>query len=599
LCQKPFWVFDTTSSLLMNLEMTIEDRDNDLAPLRERMRHSTAHLMADAVLQLFPEAKLAIGPPTDDGFYYDFQVSQPFAPEDLEAIDAYMKKTIARDIPFQKEELSKEEALDFFAQQPYKLEIIEGLPSDETISIYRHGDFADLCRGPHVGSTGQISAYKLLNVAGAYWRGDEHQPMLQRIYGTAFETEKALEEHLERIEEAQRRDHRRLGRELDLFMFDPIAPGSPFFLPKGTIIYNLLIEYVRSLYGQYGYTEVITPQIFDTELWKRSGHYEHYLENMYIVEQDDREFGVKPMNCPAHAMIFGAQLWSYRDLPVRLADFGRLHRYERSGVIQGLTRVRTFSQDDAHIFCTPEQVDNEIRTFVKSLDETYKLLRFDNVRIALSLRPEKRVGTKEQWDHSEKVLADSLDGQGLEYMLMPGEGAFYGPKIDFFVADALGREWQLGTIQLDYSLPERFDLEYMAADGSRQRPVLLHRALMGSLERFLGILIEHYAGAFPTWLAPVQATVIPIADRHIEYARVVEESLKNQGIRVEVDARSERMNAKIRHAQLQKIPYMLVVGDREADANSAAVRLRDGQDLGPRSITEVAALIREAINAKT
>jgi threonyl-tRNA synthetase len=422
--------------------------------------------------------------------------------------------------------------------------------------------------------------------------------MLQRIYGTAFETGEALEGHLERLEEAQRRDHRRLGRELDLFMFDPIAPASPFFLPKGTILYNALVEYIRGIYKTNGYTEVITPQIFDTELWKRSGHYEHYLANMYIVEQDEREFGVKPMNCPAHAMIFGAQLHSYRDLPVRLADFGRLHRYERSGVIQGLTRARTFVQDDAHIFCTPEQVDSEIRAFVKSLDETYKLLRFDDVRITLSLRPEERVGTDQQWDLAEKVLADSLEGQRLEYTLMLGEGAFYGPKIDFFVPDALGREWQLGTFQLDYSLPERFDLEYMAEDGSRQRPVVLHRALLGSLERFLGVLIEHYAGAFPTWLAPVQAVVIPIADRHLDYARLVEKSLKEKDIRAEVDDRSERMNAKIRHAQLQKIPYMMVVGDKETDSNSVAVRLRDGQDMGPKPLAEAIVLIQEAIDAK-
>jgi threonyl-tRNA synthetase len=579
--------------------MITQDKNKEMHSLRERMRHSASHIMADAVLQIFPEAKLAIGPATDDGFYYDFDVSRPFTPADLESIDAYIRETIAKDLAFQREELSREEALFMFAEQPFKLEIIDSLPHGETISIYRHGNFVDLCQGPHVDSTGQISAYKLLNIAGAYWRGDEHQPMLQRIYGTAFETVEALEQHLERIEEAQLRDHRKLGRELDLFMFDPIAPASPFFLPKGTIIYNLLVEYVRGLYERYGYTEVITPQIFDTELWKRSGHYEHYLENMYIVEQDEREFGLKPMNCPAHALIFGAQLWSYRDLPVRLADFGRLHRYERSGVIQGLTRVRTFAQDDAHIFCTTDQVDNEIRTFVGSLDETYKLLKFDNVRIALSLRPEDRVGTDEQWDHAENVLANSLDAQGLEYTLMPGEGAFYGPKVDFFVADALGREWQLGTIQLDYSLPERFDLEYMAADGSRQRPVLLHRALMGSLERFLGILTEHYAGAFPTWLAPVQATIIPIADRHLDYARLVEKTMKAQGIRVGIDDRSERMNAKIRHAQMQKIPYMLVVGDKEADSNSVAVRLRGGQDAGTQTIDEITTLIRDAIVGKT
>ena len=577
--------------------MTTQNAHHDQASLRERMRHSAAHVMADAVLQIFPEAKLAIGPPTEDGFYYDFQVSRPFTPDDLEAIEARIRKTIALDLPFQYQEIGLEEAHGMFSDQPYKLEIIGELPPDETISVYRHGDFVDLCRGPHVESTGRISACKLLSIAGAYWRGDEKRSMLQRIYGTAFETQDALDEYLIRIEEAQRRDHRRLGREMELFFFDPIAPASPFFLPKGAVIYNTLVEYIRGIYSTNGYTEIITPQIFDTELWKRSGHYEHYIENMYVVEQDEREFGIKPMNCPAHAMMYAAQTRSYRDLPVRLADFGRLHRYERSGVTQGLTRVRTFSQDDAHIFCTPEQVDGEIRAFVKSLDETYKLLRFDDVRITLSLRPEKRVGTDEQWDHAEKVLADSLESQGLQYDLMSGEGAFYGPKIDFFVADALGREWQLGTIQLDYSLPERFDLEYAAADGSLQRPVVLHRALLGSLERFMGILIEHYGGAFPTWIAPVQAVVVPIADRHLDYARLVGDRLREQGVRVEVDERSERMNLKIRQAQVQKVPYMLVVGDNEAAAESVSVRLRSGEDLGPRPLTETMDIIQEAIDS--
>ena len=571
--------------------------DRDTAALRERIRHSAAHVMADAVTRLFPDSKLGIGPPTEDGFYYDFQVSRPFTPEDLKAIEADMKKTVKRGLLFQRTDLSRSEASQRFSDQPFKLEIIEGIPEDEAISIYKHGDFVDLCHGPHVESTARIPAFKLLNVAGAYWRGDERNPMLQRIYGTAFESNDALEQHLHRLEEAQRRDHRKLGRELELFIFDPIAPASPFFLPKGALVYNLLVDYVRELYKQYGYQEVITPQIFDTDLWKRSGHYENYIENMYVVEQDEREFGVKPMNCPAHAMIFAAQFWSYRDLPVRLADFGRLHRYERSGVTHGLIRVRTFSQDDAHIFCTPEQVDGEIRSFVKSLDETYKMLHFDDVRIMLSLRPEKRVGTDEQWDHAERVLRDSLDGQGLEYTMIPGEGAFYGPKIDFFVADAIGREWQLGTIQLDYSLPERFALEYVAVDGSRHRPVVLHRAMLGSLERFLGIMIEHYAGALPVWLAPVQALVIPISDRHIEYARQVQQSLLDAGLRCEVDERGERMQAKIRDAQLQKVPYMLIVGDREAESQSVSVRLRapggDGrpQDLGPKPVQDLISML--------
>ncbi|MBM3946388.1 MAG: threonine--tRNA ligase [SAR202 cluster bacterium] len=565
--------------------------------LRHRMRHSAAHLMADAVLELFPNAKLAIGPPTDDGFYYDFDVERPFTPEDLERIAATMRRRIAEDVPFERAELTRQEAAQRFAHQPFKLEIIEGIPQGEPLSIYRHGRFVDLCEGPHVASTGKVAAFKLLNVAGAYWRGDEKRPMLQRIYGTAFESQAALDEHVARIEEAQRRDHRRLGQELGLFFFHPIAPASPFFLPKGAALYNTLVEHVRGIYRRHGYTEVITPQIFDTELWKRSGHYEHYIENMYVVETDEHEYGVKPMNCPVHALIFGSQLHSYRELPIRLADFGRLHRYERSGVTHGLTRVRTFAQDDAHIFCLPEQVEPEIHTFVKTLDETYQLLRFTDVRIALSLRPEKRIGPDEQWDRAEKALADALDRRSLAYKVMPGEGAFYGPKIDFFVADALGREWQLGTIQLDYNLPIRFDLEYIAADGTRQRPAVLHRALLGSLERFLGVAIEHFGGAFPVWLAPVQAVVIPIAERHVAYAQSVRDTLHGAGLRVEVDIRNERMQAKIRDAQLQKVPYMLVAGDREANANAVAVRLRSGEDRGAMTVDQVRELIQADVVA--
>ena len=574
-----------------------EQPSPEVLDLRHRMRHSAAHLMADAVLEIFPNAKLAIGPPTDDGFYYDFDVERAFTPEDLQRIEATMRQRIAADLPFERTELTRQEAKARFAQQPYKSEIIDGIPEGESISIYRHGAFADLCEGPHMASTGKVTAFKLLNVAGAYWRGDEKRPMLQRIYGAAFESQTALDGHVARIEEAQRRDHRRLGQELGLFFFHPIAPASPFFLPKGAALYNTLVDYVRGLYRTHGYTEVITPQIFDTELWKRSGHYEHYIENMYVVETDEREYGVKPMNCPAHALMFGSQLHSYRDLPVRLADFGRLHRYERSGVTHGLTRVRTFSQDDAHIFCAPEQVEAEIHAFVKMLDETYKLFQFNDVRIALSLRPEKRIGADALWNQAERVLAEALERRGLAYKTMPGDGAFYGPKIDFFVADALGREWQLGTIQLDYNLPVRFDLEYAAADGTRQRPVVLHRAMLGSLERFLGVMIEHFGGAFPVWLAPVQAVVIPIAERHVAYAQKVRETLQATGLRVDVDARNDRMQAKIRDAQLQKVPYMLVAGDREANANAVAVRLRSGEDKGAMSLDKLKELIQADVTA--
>ena len=554
--------------------------------------------MAGAVTSLFPNAKLGIGPPTEDGFYYDFLVDRPFTPEDLEAIDARMREDQAKNHPFEFRELSPEDSKKRFVDQQFKLEIIDEVPADEPITTYRHGEFEDLCRGPHVESTGAIPAFKLLSIAGAYWRGDEHRPMLQRIYGTAFESQDALDDYLQRLEEAQRRDHRRLGTELGLFLFDPIAPASPFFLPKGAIVYNLLVDYVRDLYKRYGYQEVITPQVFSTELWKRSGHYDTYRENMLFIQIDDREYGIKPMNCPAHALMYASQLHSYRDLPLRYADFGRLHRYERSGVTHGLTRVRTFSQDDAHIFCTPEQIAEETRGFIGMLTEAYKLFQFDDLRIALSLRPEKRIGSDEIWDRAEAALEAVLQGSQSVYQSKPGEGAFYGPKIDFFVPDALGREWQLGTIQLDFSLPERFDLEYVAEDGSRRRPVVLHRAMVGSLERFLGILIEHYAGAFPVWLAPVQAVVIPITDRHLEYASQVQSLLASKGLRVETDARNERMNAKVRQAQLQKVPYMLIVGDREAEQGAAAVRLRSGEDRGALPLDQVEAMILGAVDAR-
>ena len=569
----------------------------EVQDLRYRIRHSASHIMADAVLQLFPEAKFAIGPPTDDGFYYDFHVARPFTPEDLAEIAARMQERIAADVPFVRTEISREEAKSAFQDQPFKQEIIDGIPEGEAISTYAHGPFKDLCEGPHVDHSRQVAAFKLLSVAGAYWRGDEHQPMLQRIYGTAWESQEALDHHLTLLEEAERRDHRRLGRELDLFLFDAIAPASPFFLPKGAVVYSQLVNYVRGLYQRYGYQEVITPEIYSTDLWKRSGHYDHYLENMFLITAGDREFGVKPMNCPAHALMYSSQLHSYRDLPLRLADFGRLHRFELSGATHGLTRVRTFSQDDAHIFCAPEQILAEVQGFINMLMESYRTFGFEEPKVMMSLRPEKRVGSEEMWDRAEAALEDVLRQSGLHFEPKPGEGAFYGPKIDFFVPDAIGREWQLGTIQLDFSLPERFDLEYIAEDGSQQRPVVLHRAMLGSIDRFLGVLIEHYGGAFPLWLAPVQAVVIPIADRHLPYADSVAAQLKAQGLRTEVNAKSERMNAKIRQAQLQKVPYMLVVGDRESEAGAAAVRLRDGSDLGPLPIVELQARMTAEVTA--
>jgi threonyl-tRNA synthetase len=571
------------------------DADPQLEDHRKRMRHSAAHVLAEAVLSLFPDAKLTIGPPTEDGFYYDFDVDRPFTPEDIDRIEALMRKSIQANLEYVEREVSREEARRLVAGNRYKLEIIAGIPEGERITFTRHGAFEDLCRGGHVRSTGEIKAFKLLGSAGAYWRGDERNPMLQRIYGTAWESQQALEEHIRRIKEAEKRDHRKLGRDLKLFFFDPVAPASPFYMPAGAFVMNRLVEYVRALYKRYGYTEVITPQIFSTDLWKRSGHYDNYIENMFVMEIDEREFGVKPMNCPAAALVYKSDTRSYRDLPLRLADFGRLHRYERSGVTLGLARVRSFSQDDAHIYCRVDQIAPEVHDFIAMLRESYRVFGFDEARFTLSLRPEKRMGSDEIWDRAEAALEEVLDSLRVEYQKNPGEGAFYGPKIDVFIPDAIGREWQLGTVQLDFNQAERFDLEYQAEGGSRERPVVIHRAMLGSLERFLGVLIEHTAGAFPVWLSPTQALVIPIADRHNVYGAQVRDRLRAAGVRAELNDGTDRMQAKIRDAQLRKVPYMLIVGDREMQANVAAVRTRLGQDLGALSLDEIQSrLVKES-----
>ena len=556
---------------------------------RDRLRHSAAHVLAEAVTKLFPEAQLTIGPPIKDGFYYDFAVPEPFTPDDLKKIELEMRNSIRSNTEFVERETTRDEALELVKDNEYKVEILQGIPADERVTFCSHSDgaFEDLCRGGHMARTGDIKAYKLLSTAGAYWRGNENNTMLQRIYGTAWESRDAQKGYLKRVEEAEKRDHRKLGRALGLFFFDPIAPASPFFLPKGAQVMNSLIDYVKELYVKYGYHEVMTPQIFNTELWKISGHLEAYSENMYFVDVDEREFGVKPMNCPAAAMLYLADSHSYRELPMRLADFGRLHRNERSGVTHGLTRVRSFVQDDAHIFCTLDQISDEINSFLKMLSEAYDTLGFDSYRLELSLRPEKRVGTDEMWDKAETALTALLDTSGVDYTSEAGEGAFYGPKIDIFVPDAIGRDWQLGTVQLDFSLPERFDMEYAAEDGTRQRPVVIHRAMYGSLERFLGVLIEHLSGAFPLWMAPVQAVVVPIADRHIDFCNEVGAKLKAAGIRVSVDDSNDRMNSKIRQAQLQKVPYMLVAGDQEIEAGTVAVRTRTGENLEPMTVDEV------------
>jgi len=552
----------------------------------EIIRHSTAHLLAQAVRNLFPAAKVGIGPIIEDGFYYDFLVEPFFTPEDLAAIEAEMKRLAAASVPVVREELDRNEATLRFEtlDEPLKVELVSAIPEGQIITGYRQGTFYDLCRGPHVPDTGKLKAFKLLYTAAAYWKGDEKNAQLCRIYGTAFLTQKELDEHLKRLEEARARDHRKLGRELDLFSFHPEAPASPFFHPKGTVVYNELLAYLRGLYARKGYQEVITPQALDVGMWKTSGHYEKYQENMYFTEVDEREYALKPMNCPTHCLIYGTGRHSYRDLPIRYADFGRIHRYERSGVTQGLTRVRTFCQDDGHIYCTPDQMTTEMAAFFDFLREVYRTFGFNDVRVALSTRPEQRLGSDEVWDQAEQALAEALREAGMDFHINPGEGAFYGPKIEFQVLDALKRPWQLGTLQVDYSMPARFGLTYVQPDGGEGTPVMLHRAILGSLERFIGIFIEHCAGAFPVWLAPVQAVILPITDRTHDYARKLHARALELGIRAELDLRNEKVNAKIRDAQLQKIPYMLVLGDREAADGTVSVRHRKDGDLGVQPV---------------
>ena len=564
------------------------------------LRHSTAHLLAHAVKRLFPQTQVGIGPVIEDGFYYDFKVDRPFTAEDLVLIEAEMKKVVKEDIVVTRELLSRSEAIERFKKmgEHFKVDILAEIPPSEAISGYHQGDFYDLCRGPHIPRTGKAGAFKLTHVAGAYWKGDEKNPMLSRIYGTAFHTAKELEEHLALIEEAKRRDHRKLGKELDLFSFHPEAPASPFFHPKGTTVYNELVKYMRELYFKYGYQEVITPQILDTNLWRTSGHMDNYSDNMYFTEAEERDFAVKPMNCPTHCLMFASTKHSYRELPKRIADFGRLHRLERSGVTHGLTRVRSFCQDDAHIFCTEAQIKQESVAFLDLLKEVYATFGFHEVKVALSTRPAKRLGSDETWDQAEKALADALIDRGYEFTMNPGEGAFYGPKIEFQVSDALKRPWQLGTLQLDFLLPQRFHLKYIQSDGTEAHPVMLHRAILGSLERFFGILVEHCGGAFPVWLAPVQMILLPITDRANAMAEKIAAQAQDLGIRAELDLRNEKVNAKIRDAQLQKIPYMVVLGDREVETGQVAVRHRTQGDLGQKPLEGFLAQISQDIKAR-
>ena len=575
-------------------------QETDVIELRQRIRHSAAHVMADVVTTMFPEAKLGIGPPTDDGFYYDFLVEEPFSEQDLSRIEKRMRRVVQQNHTFEFHEYPRDVAEEMNASEPLKMEIIEEIPEDEKITTYKHGKFEDLCAGPHVESTGKIPAFKLLSVAGAYWRGDENRPMLQRIYGTAFESKDALDEHLHRIEEAKKRDHRLLGRQLDLFSIqEETGPGLIIWHPKGSRTRGIVEDFWREQHRKHGYELIYTPHIGRASLWETSGHLDFYKENMYAaIEMEGQDYYLKPMNCPFHVMYFQNDLRSYRELPMRIGELGAVYRYERGGVVQGLLRVRGMTQDDAHIFCRPDQVADEVNGV---LDLTFFLLSsfgFSDYDVMLSTRPEKAVGEQDQWDLATESLRATLVERGIEYQIDEGGGAFYGPKIDIHIRDAIGRLWQITTVQFDFNLPERFGLTYIGEDGKEHRPYMVHRALLGTMERFMGVLIEHYAGAFPVWLSPVQAVVIPIADRHVEYAQEVKARLEASNVRVDVDDGNDRMNAKIRNAQLQKIPYMLVIGDREIEAGAAAVRLRSGDDLGAVPVDEIVARITAEVEAK-
>jgi threonyl-tRNA synthetase len=561
-----------------------------------KLRHSAAHVMAQAVKHLFPQAKVTIGPPTADGFYYDFDVARPFTPEDLEQIEAEMRRNIDADFAFERRPITKPDALTLFQgmDEPYKVEMIQQTPDDEPMTVYQHGDFIDWCRGPHVESTGRIQAFKLLNVAGAYWRGDEKNPMLQRIYGTAFFTQEELDDFMHRLAEAEKRDHRKLGRELDLFSIsEDVGPGLILWHPKGARLRNIVEDFWRKAHYDRGYDLVVSPHIGRAHLWQTSGHLDFYAENMYAPnEVEGQQYILKPMNCPFHIQIYRTRLRSYRDLPLRWGELGTVYRYERSGVLHGLTRVRGFTQDDAHIFCTPEQVEDEIQ---QAVDFGLFLMRsfgFEDYQIYLSTRPEKFVGDPKDWDMATAALRRALESRSLAYDVDEGGGAFYGPKIDIKIKDAIGRDWQCSTIQFDFNLPERFDLTYVGSDGVQHRPYMVHRALLGSMERFFGVLIEHYGGAFPLWLAPVQMVVLPIADRHHDYARQVQEKLAAAGFRVEVDARNEKLGYKIREAQSLKLPYMLVVGDKDVEAGAVSVRSREQGDQGAQPLDAFIAAAR-------
>ncbi len=549
--------------------------------------HTSSHILAQAVKRLYPDIKLTIGPAIENGFYYDFDTEEPFTPQMLENLENEMKKIVKEDYKIERFTLPRKEAIAFMEEknEPYKVELIEELPEGEEISFYRQGEFTDLCAGPHIPSTGPVKAFKLLSSSGAYWRGNEKNKMLQRIYGISFPKASELEEYLNMLEEAKKRDHKKLGKELELFMIAPEGPGFPFFLPKGMALRNVLEDFWRKIHVKNGYQEIKTPMMLNEELWHRSGHWDHYKENMYTTQIDEVDFALKPMNCPGGMLVYKNKMHSYKELPIRMGELGLVHRHEKSGELNGLFRVRCFTQDDAHIFCLPEQIESEIINLMHLINEVYSLFGF-TYTVELSTRPEDSMGSDEDWNLAEGALKKALEKENMAYKINEGDGAFYGPKIDFHIKDCLGREWQCGTIQLDFQMPERFDLHYIGEDGEKHRPVMLHRVIFGSIERFIGILIEHFAGAFPTWLSPVQVKILPIADSHLEYANRVKEQLLEEGIRVEIDERNEKIGYKIREAQLQKIPYMLVIGDKEVEANKVGVRSRKDGDQGAVSITD-------------
>ena len=570
----------------------------DTAEGKHAYWHTTSHIMAQAVMRLYPGTKFSIGPAIENGFYYDFDMEQPLSTEDLPKIEAEMKKIIKEDLPLERFALPAEKAKELMAGQPYKEELIEEhAGKGEDISFYKQGDFTDLCAGPHLVSTGMVKAVKLTAITGAYWRGDAKNKMLTRVYGISFPKQSMLEEHLQMLEEAKKRDHRKLGKELGLFMLRDEGPGFPFFLPKGMVLKNLLIDYWREVHKKYGYVEVSTPVILSRKLWERSGHWDHYKDNMYTTVIDDEDFAIKPMNCPGGMMVYQSQPHSYRDLPLRVGELGLVHRHELSGALHGLFRVRCFTQDDAHLFMTPAQLKDELKNVVRLFDEVYSVFGL-SYKIELSTMPEDHIGTVEQWEHNQDILKEAITEMGKDYEVNEGDGAFYGPKLDFHLADSLGRTWQCGTIQLDSQLPERFELEYTGEDGQKHRPVMLHRVVLGSIERFIGVITEHFAGKFPLWLSPVQAVVLPISEHHHEYAQGVQDVLEEAGFRVECDLRNEKIGYKIREAQLQRTPYMIVVGDKEAAEGTISVRHRADGDLGSMDLPAFIAKLKEEVESK-